>query len=202
MSNRGLLIAGAIIVVIAAGVAILFTVGEGSSGDGVNYSAIPTPQITGNVLFPHDAAASADPSIGAAAPEVVGASFDLSDVAIVDDGRAKVLVFLAHWCPHCQAEVPSVQEWIEAGGKPDNVDLYSVATSIDELRPNYPPDAWLTREGWTAPVLVDPDNTVSFAYGLTSFPFWVFVNSDGTVAGRISGEIPQDQLTPIFEVLR
>ena len=77
-------------------------------------------------------------------------------MAIAADGRPKILLFLAHWCPHCQREVPIVQGWLDAGGLPQNVDLISIATSIDPARPNYPPEAWLTREGWEPTVLVDP----------------------------------------------
>ena len=55
---------------------------------------------------------------------------------------------------------------MDAGSVPDNVDLYSVATGINAERPNYPPEAWLEREGWTLPVLVDTKNEVAQAYGL------------------------------------
>ena len=30
--------------------------------------------------------------------------FDGADVAIANDGRAKLILFLAHWCPHCQEQ--------------------------------------------------------------------------------------------------
>ena len=70
---------------------------------------------------------------------------------------------------------------------PEGVDLVSVATSIDPTRPNYPPDAWLQREGWTAPVIADTTNAVAEAYGLTAFPYWVFVGPDGKVVARAIG---------------
>ena len=53
---------------------------------------------------------------------------------------------------------------------------------------------WLAREGWTAPVITDPDGSVASAYGLTAFPFFVFVNADGTVAARATGELPMPEL--------
>ena len=102
-----------------------------------------------------------DPAIGRPAPQVHGFDFDGTPVAITADGRPKVAIFLAHWCPHCQAEVPLIQSWIEAGGVPDGVDLVSIATGIDSAAPNYPPDAWLEREGWTVPVIADPTNSVA-----------------------------------------
>ena len=105
-------------------------------------------------------------------------------------------------CPHCQAEVPVVQDWVNGGGLPDDIQLISVSTAIDPNRPNYPPDAWLEREGWTAPVIVDESGAVADAYGLSAFPFWVFVNADGTVAGRMSGELTVPQLEQIIGVLQ
>jgi cytochrome c biogenesis protein CcmG/thiol:disulfide interchange protein DsbE len=148
--------------------------------------AVQEPRITGDPLppLPRD---GTDPAAGLAVPEVEGTDFNGKPVAITSDGRPKFLLFLAHWCPHCQAEVPVIQTWVNGGGLPDGVDLVSVATGIDPNAPNYPPDAWLQREGWTAPVLVDPSNTVAQAYGLPAYPYFVFVGSDGKVVARTIG---------------
>lgn len=128
---------------------------------------------------------SSDTSVGQVIPAVTSPT---GSIAL--DGRPKVLIFLAHWCSHCQNEVPIVQAWLDQGGLPTDIDLISVSTSIDPSLPNYPPEAWLTREGWTPPVIVDPGNVVANAFGLSAFPYFVFVNSDGTVQGRLTGELP------------
>jgi hypothetical protein len=39
------------------------------------------------------------------------------------------------------------------------------------------------------------------AYGSGGFPFWVFVNSDGTVAVRMQGSIPIADLEQIMQAL-
>ncbi len=39
-------------------------------------------------------------------------------------------------------------------------------------------------------VVDDRSQTVASAYGLTFFPFTVFVDADGVVLGRLSGGIP------------
>ena len=73
--------------------------------------------------------------------------------------------------------------------------MIAVATGTDPKRPNVPPSAWLEEEGWSQPVLADGDAyEVGTAYGLTSFPFWVFVDADGTVVARDSGELSPEQL--------
>ncbi len=198
--NRGLLVAGALVAAIAAVLAVLLTRDAGQ-GDGVNQMAQESPQITGDPLASYDRGGR-DGAITKQAPEVRGVNFDGGSVEIANDGRPKVIVFLAHWCPHCQAEVPRVQAWVDSGAKPDTVDLYAVPTWIDAARPNYPPDAWLEREGWTSPVLVDTNDAVADAFGVGGVPFWVFLRSDGTVALRVAGEIDQQELTQLSEALR
>ena len=82
-----------------------------------------------------------------------------------------------------------IQAWVTAGGVPTGVDLVSVATGIDPSAPNYPPEAWLAREGWTVPVIVDPTNSVAAAYGLSAYPYWVFIGPDGNVRARTTGAL-------------
>ena len=139
---------------------------------------------------------------GLTPPDVTGSNFAGDTVTITNDGRAKGIVFVAHWCPHCQEEVPRVQDWIDGGGSVDGVDIYSVSTSVRSTQVNYPPSDWLESEGWTVPVIRDDSSgSVHIAYGGGGFPFWVFVNSDGTVALRTSGQLQIDQLVQILESL-
>ncbi len=192
-------------VVVAAVLAIVLSGGGQPSGGGSSSvppsiaggspapgsaGAVPAPVIDGSPLPAFPGPGTTDPAVGQPAPEVTGTDFDGAPVAIAADGRPKVLIFLAHWCPHCQEEVPVVQAWVTAGGVPTGVDVIAVATAIDPAGPNYPPDAWLQREGWSSPVIADPTNSVSQAYGLTAFPFWVFIGPDGDVRARVIGKLP------------
>jgi thiol-disulfide isomerase/thioredoxin len=161
----------------------------GAAGGSGSAAAAGAPVITGTPLADFQNP-NGDPAVGRPAPAVAGADFKGTPVSIKADGRPKVVIFLAHWCPHCQAEVPLIQAWVGSGGMPSGVDIVSVATGIDPAAPNYPPDAWLAREGWTVPVIVDPTNSVAAAYGLTAYPFWVFIGPDGNVRARSSGELP------------
>jgi thiol-disulfide isomerase/thioredoxin len=177
---------------------VIMTFDSGGSGGGLQFGE---PTIAGSAL-PRFADAAADPAIGTPAPTIEGANFDGTPVSITNDGRPKIIIFLAHWCSHCQAEVPVVQAWVDGGFKPDGVDLYSVATSTAETRPNFPPSEWLADEGWTAPVVVDDTAfSVGDVFGLNAFPYWVFVDADGNVAGRLTGELPAEVITQIAESL-
>jgi thiol-disulfide isomerase/thioredoxin len=122
-------------------------------------------------------------------------------LTIAADGPPTMIMFVADWCPHCQREVPVVQQWVDAGRLPETVDLVSVSTAVDPSRPSFPPDAWLADEGWTAPVLVDGDNAAAQAMGLSGFPFVVAIDGNGRVVLRASGELTTDQFDTIASTL-
>ena len=137
-----------------------------------------------------------DGSVGQKAPSVTGTSIAGERMTIEPgDGTPKAIVFLAHWCPHCQAEVPRVVDWMEAGNLPDGVEVVGVATGIDRNRPNYPPHAWFERENWDVPTVVDGDSGALRAYGITTFPGWVLIDGDGNVVQRWTGETSAEQLS-------
>jgi thiol-disulfide isomerase/thioredoxin len=190
-----LLAFAAVVMVVAATAAVVLGGAlSGQTGTGSSATAtVTTPTVSGGALAPFTDA-SADTALGRPIPQAAGTSFEGTPVSISANGQPKILLFLAHWCPHCQAEVPVVQRWLDAGRLPAGIELISIATAIDPNRPNYPPHAWLQREGWTAPVLVDPEDTVATRYGLGAFPYWVSVGADGTVAQRLTGELTDAQL--------
>ena len=136
-----------------------------------------------------------DKAIGMTAPVVSGTSFAGTPLTIGKKGRAYLVIFVAHWCPHCQREVPKVGPWIAEGGLPAGVDAFAVATATRKDYPNYPPSAWLRREKWPTQVLADStDYAAAQAYGLSAYPFFVLVDKDGKVADRFSGEIDLGEL--------
>ncbi len=142
--------------------------------------------VTGDPLAPYTT--GFEPSAGQPIPEVAGTGIDGQPVSITNNGKAKAIVFLAHWCPNCQVEVPELVDWLESNQIPENVELIGVATAISRLRTNYPPSDWLISEGFTAPtVLDDQESSVGLAFGGLPFPGWAFVNADGTLAARVSG---------------
>jgi len=152
-------------------------------------SEFGTVEVTGDDLAPFGAD-GADPAVGVQAPELTGADFDGSAVAVEHDGQPRAVIFLAHWCPHCQAEVPRVQAWLASGGGVEGVDLVSVATSMNSAQPNFPPSEWLEREGWSVPVILDDKDSSAYrAYGAGGFPYYVFLDKDGNVVRRSSGEL-------------
>ena len=183
-------------VIAAALLALLMSLFGGEEAVDTEFdSALATVDGTRLAELPDDVT---DPAIGRLAPTLVGEDLDGDDVSLPSSGKPTVVLFVAHWCPHCQAEVPVVQRWLDAGRKPTGVDLRAVATAMDQTRPNYPSSEWLEDEGWTSPILADGDNHAASAYGLSAFPFWVAVGADGKVIERASGELTPDQIDALF----
>jgi thiol-disulfide isomerase/thioredoxin len=151
---------------------------------------------------------AADPAVGATAPVLSGADYDGQPVRIdpAVDGPTMV-VFLAHWCPHCNAEIPKLNTLRDEGGVPDGVNIVAVSTAVNPDRGNFPPDEWLEASGWTFPVLVDGVDPAlgnfiaSEAYGLAGVPFTTLVDGDGLVIGRWAGERTIDQISAALDQL-
>ncbi len=160
---------------------------------------LPALPSTGNLL----PGAGEDPAVGLEAPKLSGESFDGSKVVIDPaDGKPKMVVFLAHWCPHCQAEVPLIQQWIDEGKVPEGLEIFAVSTGVDSSKPNYPPSNWLASVGWTPPILIDDDaQTTAKSWGLTGFPFFVMVDAEGKVWQRGSGEVPIEDIDRLADEL-
>lgn len=145
-----------------------------------------------------------DAAVGAFAPVPTGVDLNSEPITIttrigLEEKKASIIVFLAHWCSHCQREVPMIQKFINTNGYPNNINLFGVATHIDKNRNNYPPDSWLEREQFNIPTIFDDENnSIADSFGLSAFPFWVFLNPDGTVYMRHAGSLSEDQF---FQVM-
>lgn len=199
-SISGWVIAGiaAAVVALAAIVAIVSTSDKPASVPGLSQTA--PLRVTGTPL-PEFASGAADPAIGTVAPTLVGSAFDGSPIT-VKPGRPTLVIFLAHWCPHCQREVPVLTQWQKDGGVPAGVDVIGVATGTKSSAPNYPPSEWLADQHFPFPVMADSDTyAAASAYGLASYPYFVVLDASGKLVQRASGEIDPSKLTPILASL-
>ncbi len=166
----------------------------------VSVSGDPLPEFTGD---------DPDPAVGQQVPVVSGTDYAGNAVTIdpAQDGPT-MIVILAHWCPHCNAEVPVLNDWRDSGEIPEGLDIVGVSTGVSADRPNFPPDEWLVDVDWQWPVLADDESPdaetpppAMGAYGGTSYPTLIFVDGDGRVQQRLSGEVPIDVIAPIADEL-
>lgn len=195
-NTKAIVLGGVAIVVVLGLIAAIFalTTGNDDSSSGEEILEFRPVTVIGDPLPPQ----YSDPNntqlneaVGAQAPDLRGSTFSGDPVEISKNGRGKVLIFLAHWCPHCRNEVPPLAKWIpENSAKYPQVDFYAIATGSRANAANYPPSKWLDKENWPTPIIAD-DNTFSAAtaFGLGSYPYMVFLDGENKVVTRTSGEL-------------
>jgi cytochrome c biogenesis protein CcmG/thiol:disulfide interchange protein DsbE len=200
--NRWLIWGGvAGIVMLALVVAVVVSSGSTSTAKptkfetyAVTVEGTPLPKYSGN---------ADDPAVGMTIPTVSGVSVsDGTPITIEPNGKPQAIVFVAHWCPHCQAEVPRIVA-LAKDGVFDGVDVTAVATGTSADYPNYPPSAWMKREKWPFPVMADsPEAAAAAAYGISAYPYFVLVDAEGKVAGRGTGEVSEADIKANIEALK
>ena len=190
------------------------TAAPGDSGDGPNATVSPDLpdeikvetgplEVRGGPLPAlGEADPTTDPAVGMDAPVLIGEDYDGNTVRVdaATDGPTMV-VFLAHWCPHCNNEVPRLNELRDEGAFPADLNIVAVSTALDPSRPNFPPSKWIVDKDWTYPVIADgidvnaePPFLGAGAYGVDGFPFVTLIGADGKAAARWSGEREPEQV--------
>lgn len=183
------MIAGVVVlVVVAVGVALLANRDAEQAQTDVPQVSDVSIEGTPLPLFEGE---EPDPAMEMRAPAFAATSFDGTEVSVLPgDGTAKIIGFFAHWCPHCQRELPRISGWMAGNRLPAGVEVIAVSTAVEPGRPNYPPSAWFEEEQWPAVVVRDSaDSEISEAYGLRGFPYTVGIDADGRVVARVAGEL-------------
>lgn len=212
-STRWIWIGLAAVVVVAGILAYALTGSDGSSsGGGAATPAgtvVPSGKLTvgsievAGTALPDRRGSGADPAVGQIIPTIEGETFDGSPLTIGPSGEPTIIMVVAHWCPHCQREVPFLQSWLEANGAPEGVRLVAIATSNDSGKPNYPAGQWLVKEKWTVPTMLDDKaSDAAQALGVTGFPYFVVVDAQGRVVERTSGELTASQWEGLIAAAR
>lgn len=118
-----------------------------------------------------------------------GQTHTLSDY----QGKTVFLNFWATWCGPCRSEMPDIQALYEDHGcNSGDVIVLGVAQpdyyqegSVEEIA------AFMENNGYTYPVLMDPDGAAFYPYGIRAFPTTYMISADGTVFRSISGAMPR-----------
>ncbi len=107
-----------------------------------------------------------------------GASPRFQDYA----GKYILLNFWATWCGPCKEELPQIQALYESLKERNFVVLAVSMSETEEKVADFLEDT-----GFTFPVLVDTDGSVSELYGVNSIPLTYLIDTDGWIEARALG---------------
>lgn len=124
-------------------------------------------------------------AIGKPAPDFVlqdtkGKSWRLSELK----GKVVFVNFWATWCPPCRSEMPSMQELTQSLPPKDFQMLAILSNDQAEVA-----ERFAAGIGFTAPILLDPENRVAKAYGITGVPETYLVDKEGILREAIIGPL-------------
>ena len=188
-------IALGVIAVIGIGIAIVSSGSDdtkkssGGSGTATSHE-FGTVVVDGTALAPLPDKGT-DRTVGKPIPTINGQTFAGRAATIAPNGKAQMILFLAHWCPHCNREAPRLVAYLNKfGGVPAGVELTIVPTGSNDQSPNWPPSQWVKdMKIADLSTLVDSkDAKAAQAFGLTSYPYIVMVDKNGDVVERRVGE--------------
>jgi thiol-disulfide isomerase/thioredoxin len=211
--NQTKFIAIGVAAAIAAIIAVVLVVGGGSSsstttsttgnsseatqpvnGDAVAAAEYQLVQAQGEMLLALEDPDN-DPARGKIAPVLNGFGFDGAPLTVAPTGKPMLVVFLAHWCSHCNAEVPRLIEWKNSGTMPADMEVFGVSTGARDDAPNWPPSQWVVDKGWPWPVMADSeDQNAALAFGVSGYPGMILLDGNGKVLARRSGEASIEEL--------
>jgi cytochrome c biogenesis protein CcmG/thiol:disulfide interchange protein DsbE len=121
-----------------------------------------------------------------------GRSVKLSDYR----GQVILLNTWASWCPPCRAEMPD----LEAYYREHKEDGFVVLAVNDEESASTVAN-FIQAQGFTFPVLLDPEGKVMSQYGVRGLPTSFLIDRNGMVRGVWSGQLSPERLKQIVDPL-
>ena len=180
-------IAAAVVILVVIGLFVFGGGDDAETDEGISFNGTPLPAL----------ADGPDPAVGMKAPLFVTTDLVTGERVVVGGGggpndTAKVILFAAHWCPTCQAEIPFVADWLSSNPLPDGVEVVAVSTFPDATRDNYPPADWFTGVDWPYPVMADDAaGSIMTMFGMSRVPSWVVIDDQNFVTVRVTGALDE-----------
>jgi thiol-disulfide isomerase/thioredoxin len=139
-----------------------------------------------SLLFVSAASTASKADLNARTPD--GRKVHLKDLR----GKLVVLNFWATWCGPCKEEMPMLVRTAQASANPD---LVFVAVSVDDAKTQARVPDTAKEFGITFPIWVgaNGDDLYNLSKGEAA-PATIFIDRDGTILARVSGEIRESEL--------
>ena len=116
-------------------------------------------------------------------------------------GKIIFLNFWATWCPPCRAEMPDIQKLYERSpreGKDAVIVLGVAAPKLGSETDEAGIKAFMDKNGYTYPVLMDKGGRLFEAYGIRAIPTTYLIDRRGNVIGRVQGALSAENLEKII----
>ena len=117
-------------------------------------------------------------------------------------GKIIFLNFWATWCPPCRAEMPDIQKLYERSpreGKKAVIVLGVAAPKLGSEKDEAGIKAFMDKNGYTYPVLMDKGGRLFEAYGIRAIPTTYLIDRRGNVIGRVQGALSAENLEKIIQ---
>jgi thiol-disulfide isomerase/thioredoxin len=175
--------------IIALIVIVAISLGGGNQGGG-KVSSSSDIKVEGDSL-------STDDPTGEMVPSFSAPGLDGKTVSW-EPGQPTVITIWAAWCPHCQVELPVLDQVKDSY---PGVQTLSIVTAQGQ-NPGPTPEKFVADNDITIPVAVDDGGKkLMNAMGVTGFPTLYYINPDGTIRAKGGGEPSEAELNAGYQEL-
>jgi thiol-disulfide isomerase/thioredoxin len=101
-------------------------------------------------------------------------------------GKVTIVSFWATWCIPCKQEIKAIKTKLPDWQK-QNADINYAVVSIDDARAAAAVKTYATAQGWTFPVLLDPNSDLKRSLNFSNVPFAIIIDKEGNIAYMHTG---------------
>ncbi len=179
MKNKRILIILIAMVVIAAGLIILFTSGKDEDAKPVSmrFSILDEPVQAANIVF----------------SDMQGNRYELDDF----EGKNVIINFWAVFCGPCVTELPDFDKAVKEFEAMDTVLLaINIVEPKDEVQ-EFITNMKLSNLGF----YMDIDGNAAYTYSVSTIPRTLVINRDGYIIAAATGSVTYDDLMVMADIL-
>ena len=117
-------------------------------------------------------------------------------------GKVIFLNFWATWCPPCRAEMPDIQKLYERSPKEGEGAVIVLGVASPKLgneKDEAGIKAFIDKNGYTYPVLMDAKGELFSAYGIRAIPTTFMIDREGNVYGRVQGALSGENIDKVVK---
>ncbi|MDK2586111.1 cytochrome c biogenesis protein/redoxin [Romboutsia sedimentorum] len=116
-------------------------------------------------------------------------------------GKTIFLNFWATWCPPCREEMPYIEElYSEYNKNNDDVIILGLASpNLGNEVSQSNIEKFLKDENYTFPVMFDEDGSLTYKYGINSFPSTFIIDKEGYIKQYVPGAMDKETMKQIIE---